>query len=97
MIYKRIRESLAEYAHSAWSGWMKYLFEKSTRNADGTVTIPAWAVERWTRQAETEYADLPENEKDSDRTEADRMIEIMRMTDTNPPKIDGIDRETPVA
>jgi len=77
MIYKRIREPLAEYAHVAWAGWMKYLFEKSTRNADGTVTIPAWAVERWTRQAETKYADLPENEKDSDRTEADRMIEIM--------------------
>ena len=77
-----LRESLAEYAHIAWSGWMKYLFEKSTRNADGTVTIPAWAVERWTRQAETEYADLPENEKNSDRTEADRMIEIM----TNAPR-----------
>ena len=72
-----LREPLAEYAHSAWSGWMKYLFGKSTRNADGTMTIPAWAVERWTRQAETKYADLPENEKDSDRTEADSMIVIM--------------------
>ena len=72
-----LRESLAEYAHVAWAGWMQYLFGKSTRNADGTVTIPAWAVERWTRQAETEYADLPENEKDSDRKEADSMIGIM--------------------
>jgi len=72
-----LREPLAEYAHGAWSGWMRYLFGKSTRNADGTVTIPAWAVERWTRQVETRYADLPENEKDSDRTEADSMIGIM--------------------
>lgn len=71
------REKLAEYAHTAWSGWMRYLFEKSTRNADGTVTLPAWAVERWERQLTTPYADLSEAEKDSDRAEADAMIAIV--------------------
>ncbi len=30
-----MREKLAEYAHEAWSGWMRYLFEKSERNPDG--------------------------------------------------------------
>lgn len=83
------RESLAEYAHDAWSGWMRYLFGKSTRNQDGTITIPAWAVDRWTRQAGTKYADLPENEKDSDRAEADKMIGIMAndaaVAPTSPP------------
>jgi len=72
-----MREKLSEYAHDAWSGWMKYLFSKSTQNEDGTVTIPKWAVERWTRQSETGYTDLPEDEKRSDREEADRMIDIM--------------------
>lgn len=72
-----VREKLASYAHRAWSGWMDYLFEKSTLNPDGTVTIPAWAVERWKRQAKTSYADLPEREKDTDRKEADIMLRIV--------------------
>lgn len=71
-------EALAAYAHDAWSGWMRYMFEKSTLNEDGTATIPAWAVERWTRQMDTVYTELPEGEKNSDRSEADRMMQIMR-------------------
>ena len=46
----QLRESLAAYAHDAWAGWMIYLFAQSDLNPDGTVTIPAWAVERWARQ-----------------------------------------------
>ncbi len=75
-ISEETREKLAEYAHVAWSGWMIYLFEKSLEVGDGCVEIPKWAVERWTRQATTEYRDLPEEEKESDRTEAGRMISI---------------------
>lgn len=72
-----IREALAEYAHEAWSGWMKYLFSKGTFNQDGTWTMPAWAVERWQRQMNAPYASLPEEEKKSDREEADRMLGIV--------------------
>ena len=72
-----IRESLSEYAHEAWSGWMKYMFSKMTMNNDGTATMPKWAVERWTRQMNKKYADLPEDEKNSDRDEADRILDIM--------------------
>ena len=71
-----MREKLAALAHQQWSGWMEYLFEKSTRNEDGTVTIPKWAVDRWVRQIRTSYRDLSESEKDSDRVEADRVIEV---------------------
>lgn len=74
---KQLREALAEYAHEAWSGWMKYLFKKSKRNSGGTVTISRWAVERWARQMGSSYKDLSKKEKDSDRKEADRMIKIM--------------------
>lgn len=73
----RLRDALAEYAHTAWSGWMKYLFEKSARNEDGTVTIPAWAVERWTRQMTTKFDDLPDVEQKSDYDEADEILSIM--------------------
>lgn len=71
------KEKLAAYAHEAWAGWMDYLFEKSVLNPDGTVTIPAWAVERWKRQAETTYDELPETEKASDRKEADAIMLIV--------------------
>lgn len=82
-----LREALAKYAHDAWSGWMKYLFEKGhsetlERPGDKMLErawiMPQWAVERWTRQMNTEYADLPEEEKKSDREEADRMLAIMQ-------------------
>lgn len=72
-----LREKLAEYAHNSWSGWMKYLFSKSIKNEDGTVTIPSWAVERWTRQSNTTYNNLPENEKESDRQEADKITSVV--------------------
>jgi hypothetical protein len=71
------REPLAAYSHdSAWGGWMRYMIGKGTLNEDGTWTMPAWAVDRWTRQMSTAYADLPEDEKKSDRKEADEMISI---------------------
>lgn len=80
MATNRTREALAEYAHRAWSGWMDYLFAKSTATGgDGSVAIPAWAVERWERQAETAYADLLESEKESDRAEADQILAIIEL------------------
>lgn len=72
-----LREVLAAYAHGAWAGWMRYQFAKAEQHADGSLTIPAWAFERWTRQAATAYADLPEHEKASDRAEADRIITLV--------------------
>lgn len=71
-------EILANYAHKAWSGWMNYMFGKSVKNKDGTITIPKWAVERWSRQANTKYVDLPESEKESDRDEAKLMLRLVR-------------------
>ena len=71
-----LREELAEYAHTAWSGWMEYLFKQCIIKENGEVIIPQWAVERWNRQMNTSYEDLTEKEKDSDRKEADKMLTI---------------------
>ena len=79
-----VREALAEYAHEAWSGWMKYLFKKTYFDTTvKEVVIPKWAVERWMRQMNTLYADLPESEKENDRAEADRMLAIMEKLNDN--------------
>ena len=71
-----LTQNLAAYAHKAWSGWMKYMFARSKFNDDGTITIPADLVERWTRQANTPYEDLPAEEQLSDVAEAHKMIAI---------------------
>jgi len=76
-----VQEKLAEYAHAAWSGWMQYMFSKSQLQPDGSMIVPSGLVQRWTRQANTLYADLPEAEKKSDRDEADKMLKIV--TETN--------------
>lgn len=73
-----VKEQLAAYAHQAWSGWMQYLFSKSTECADGSASIPAWAVSRWKRQMITPYPSLPPDEQESDRAEADKILAICR-------------------
>jgi len=70
-------EQLASLAHKQWSGWMTYLFDKCASGPHGNVIIPPVLVDRWKRQKETEYALLPEEEKESDRHEARRVIEVL--------------------
>ncbi|MFH1740684.1 MAG: hypothetical protein ABIH23_16875 [bacterium] len=68
-------EALADYAHDAWSGWMRY-----QEGRGGTTfwdVLPPELSNRWRRQMETSYADLPENERESDREEARRMLAII--------------------
>lgn len=78
MSEENLREKLADYAHVAWSGWMKYMFEKSALQPNGDMVVPKWAVDRWKRQANTPYPELSENEKTSDRCEADRILTTMK-------------------
>ena len=73
-------EALAALAHKQWVLWMEVLFIKGTFNEDGTWTMPARAVERWKRQMNTPYDDLPEREKDTDREEASRVLQVFKET-----------------
>jgi len=83
MSYKEdMREKIADLCHRQWSGWMAHLFRKSAINPDGTATIPEWAVKRWQRQIVTDYKDLSEEEKNSDREEADKFIALTGIDST---------------
>lgn len=62
-----LMETLAAIEHGRWSHWQKYLHEQCKRNEDGSLTIPADLVSRWTIQANTDYSELSEKEKNSDR------------------------------
>jgi len=79
MINDALTEDLADYAHTSWAGWMKYLFKKSVENKDGTVTIPKDLVDRWKLQMTTSYKKLSEKEKESDRDEARKIIVAILM------------------
>lgn len=58
---------------------MKHLFSKSITDVGqfdretGAIIIPREFVERWQRQMNTDYKDLSEPEKDSDRKEAKKI------------------------
>lgn len=81
-----LREALAAYAHEAWSGWMKYMVSKikftSQRALSQEGEVQMWLSNglrhRWQRQMNTSYEELPESEKESDRKEADRIIQIFK-------------------
>ena len=70
-------EILAQYKHDRRSRWQRYLFSKCRVNKDGSLTIPKEFVERLARQMNTEYNNLLESEKASDRIEAKRIIKCM--------------------
>lgn len=73
-----LREQFAALAHEQWSGWMKYMFEQSLEREDGCIEIPSSLVNRWKRQMNTTYIELPEDEKESDRVEADKVLHVIQ-------------------
>ena len=72
-----IREKLAAIQHDIWSHWMEYLFSVSAYNEDGSVTIPSDKVTRWAEQLKTNYFWLSEQEKQSDRDQADKVMAVL--------------------
>lgn len=87
------REQLADLEHRRWSDWMNYVFSLSSKNEDGSVTIPFDKVERWKRQCTTSYNDLSEKEKDRDRIEVDKTIAMILKLDDRPLKTAAVNRE----
>ena len=75
---KETIEELADLEHDSWARWMKYLFSVSKKNEDGSVTIPKDKVERWERQMNTDYNDLSNKEKESDRKEVRKFIKVVK-------------------
>lgn len=72
-----LREELAYVSHEIWSHWVRYQFKCGTYNDDGSFTIPADKVARWSRQIETPYTQLSEAEKESDRHQADKILAVI--------------------
>jgi len=67
-------ESLAEYAHMSWCGWVRWMFKNWDQTHANGETFQA----RWQRQMNTPYGELSELEKKSDRSEALCIISIVQ-------------------
>jgi hypothetical protein len=72
-----LRERLAFVQHQIWAHWMNYLFSVSVQNPDGSITIPFEKVERWKRQASVAYDSLSNEEKESDKEQADKILFLL--------------------
>ena len=73
--FPHTREKTAALVHDVWSSWMHYLFSKCFPTGHG-LTIPEECIERWSRQMDTPYSQLSEEEKKSDRSIADKFLNI---------------------
>jgi hypothetical protein len=59
---------------------MAYQNTNGVKNSDGSFTINADAYSRWFRQSNTDYGNLPESERASDREIADMYISLLGLT-----------------
>lgn len=74
---KNITEQLAAKEHQRWSHWQHYLHSVCIKCEDGSLQIPPELVEKWERQIKTEYKDLSEPEKESDREQVQKYLPLI--------------------
>lgn len=75
---ENLREQIAAVQHDIWSEWMHYLFSVSKQQNDGSFLIPSDKVARWQRQLTTPYKALTEQEQESDRAQADKILRLFK-------------------
>ena len=85
-------EEQSDVEHEIWSSWMQYMFSKGTFNGDGTWTMPAWAVERWSRQANTQYCSLSFAEQQSDQEQVYKHLKMANLHQID--RSDGTQKES---
>lgn len=82
MMKNELIELLAEHAHNQWIHWMNYLTKKlevvSEDNTEEVLikcNLSDWT--RWKRQMNTNYRELHEHEKMSDREQAGKFLNLL--------------------
>ena len=66
--------SLANIEHQRWSTWQRYVHQHGQLQPDGSLLLPAELVAHWEKQIATPYAQLGEQEKESDREQVRRYL-----------------------
>lgn len=76
----QLMERLAAIEHDRWAHWQQYMHSRCTVGPDGSLTIPAELVERWSVQMSTPYEELPEEQRESDREQVRRYLPVLEET-----------------
>lgn len=76
-ILNALTEELASVEHKRWSHWQRYMHSKGQRQQDGSLILPPELVSHWERQMSTEYFDLKDEEKESDREQVMKYLPII--------------------
>ena len=74
---KELFERFANIEHQRWAHWQRYLHSKCEKDKDGNLIIPAGYVKNLERLIKTDYKDLTEKEKDSDREEVKKYWDLI--------------------
>jgi hypothetical protein len=67
-------ERLAAIEHDRWASWQRYVHDHCQRLDGEALVIPADLAARWEVQIRTPYAELSEQEKESDREQVQRYL-----------------------
>lgn len=70
-------DELAAVEHERWSHWQRYLHDQCRPGPDGSLTIPADQVRRWSTQMSTPYSELSDEERESDREQVRRYLPLI--------------------
>jgi hypothetical protein len=75
----QLTEQLAAAEHARWTHWQRYVHSKAERLPDGSLVLPADLVAHWERQMATDYAQLTEQEKESDRDQVRKYLPLIQL------------------
>lgn len=78
MVTSDIIERLAAHEHEQWAHWTRYMLDNLTEKN----------IARWRQQIETDYQDLSESEKESDREWARKAIEVAGISSKKTQEVD---------
>ncbi len=70
-------EILAALEHNGWSIWQRHVHSSGVINENGFLVLPPDLIEKWEKQITTSYRDLSEEDKEKDRAEVRRVLQII--------------------
>ena len=73
-----LMEKLAHHEHARWSDWQKYVHKLCVEDDGQNLVIVRTMKEHWERQIKTDYKDLSDTEKDSDREQVMRYWPLIK-------------------
>lgn len=74
---QKLQRHVAEYIHTIWGNWMRYILSVATKNDDGSITISSDHVIRWTRMLGTSFNSMSKVEIEPKMEMADKVLKIV--------------------